>query len=61
MFSGNVVYRKVVDNSVIYLLLKFGSIWRCGLWVMSVPILIPEMAALCLSGTDSGSLKFRPA
>ena len=56
MFSENLVYRKVVDNSVIYLLLKFGSILPYGLWIMSVQNLIPEMAALCLSGTDSGNL-----
>jgi hypothetical protein len=27
MFAGKVVYNKVVDNSLKYLMLKFGGIW----------------------------------
>jgi len=51
MFSGNLVYSKDVDNSVIYLLLKFGGIWLCGLGVMSVQSWVLEMVALCLVRT----------
>jgi len=38
MFSGNIHYNKVVDNSFIYLMLKFGGIGFCGFFVMAVQI-----------------------
>jgi hypothetical protein len=36
IFAGKLVYTKVVDNSFIYLLLKFSGIWLCGLGVIAV-------------------------
>jgi len=50
-FSGNLVYSKVVDNSVIYMLLECGGIWLCGLGVMSVQSWVSGMVALCLVRT----------
>jgi hypothetical protein len=35
-FVVKLVYTKVVDNLYIYLMLKFGSIWPCGLGVIAV-------------------------
>jgi hypothetical protein len=36
LFVVKLVYTKVVDNLCIYILLKFGGIWPCGLGVIAV-------------------------
>jgi hypothetical protein len=47
-FVVKLVYTKVVDNLCIYLLLKFGGIWPCGLGVIAVESWVIELLALCL-------------
>jgi hypothetical protein len=36
MFAAKLVYNKVVDNSLIYLVLNFNGIWPSGLCFMAV-------------------------
>ena len=52
MFSGELVYTKVVVNFMLYLWLNFGGIWPSGLKVIAVLSQVPEEGVLCLSRTE---------
>jgi hypothetical protein len=57
VFSEDLVNTKVVVNLLSYLVSKFGDIWPSSLGVIVVWSCCPEMAALCLERTDSGTLR----
>jgi hypothetical protein len=42
------IYTKVVDKLCIYILLKVGGIWPCGLGVIAVESWVTELLPLCL-------------
>jgi hypothetical protein len=46
MFDENNAYRKVANNSLIYLMLNFGGIWPYSLRVMTVSSWVPEIVVL---------------
>jgi len=45
-FSGKLVYNKLVENSLIYLVSKLHDIWLSGLKVMAVAISCCEVLVL---------------
>jgi hypothetical protein len=55
VFAGKLVNTKVVVNLINELVSKFGSIWFSSLGVVAVLSDSPELAALCLEMTDSGT------
>jgi hypothetical protein len=55
VFAGKLVNTKVVVNLINYLASKFRSIWLSSLGVIAVLSDSPELAALCLERTDSGT------
>jgi hypothetical protein len=57
--AETLVNTKVVVKLVNELVSKFGSIWLSSLGVIAVLSNSPELTALCLERTDSGTLEFR--
>jgi len=52
VFFVKLVNNEVVDNLLIYLVLKFHSHRPYGLRIMAVTILLSEMLALCIDLND---------